>query len=514
MMALWMVIAGLAYGQALPEDEVPESPSPLVNEAEEDAPPKSDGEEDPVPAPAPVPEDEAEPQSDPDPKSQTEPDSEAQPATEGETEPTTEGEGEGETEPAAEGEGESETEPGTEAESKSETEDQAAAEDAPPPQPDGELELPDLEARKAANIAGGVPEAETEPGEDEADRSAETDPSETDEQASETDEQASETDGAAEGEQPTEGEEAEAEAPTKEPTGPEAGQREKSTTPIVGPPLPKEDKGSEGEEAEAPPADSPIHTQWAMWARAIESQLDVVRGFGPSMLLLMGGLFLLFVAHSVRGLMSKLSRHGVLPRLLDLSKGLIRFVALGAIAAAIIAVTPRVLLPLIPVFASALVITAGASLFLIIPDLIAGFTLLMEGHIRPGTYLRNERVEGVVDWVGIRTTLVIDDDGHEVQIPNRLLVREASTKDNDEWPQHTVNVHIESPLSSAQQRELLTELAKLVPWRAPGALPEVVRTDEDPKMWRVTNRLIDHRFATQHEEALLEMVEEQFGKIA
>jgi hypothetical protein len=234
-----------------------------------------------------------------------------------------------------------------------------------------------------------------------------------------------------------------------------------------------------------------------------------VRGFTGALALLGFALLAVLFAVSLERLRDHLEDQGLLPRLLALTQATLRSMAVLFTLLAALAVVPEGLLLLLPILLVAATLGLGHALALWLPDVLAGLTLVVEGRLHPGHTVEVDGQRGVLTWIGVRTTRMVDRRGRLVHLPNRSLLG-AVVHDPSRWPEVVVKVQVPAgvPATVAQQR--LEEIGALSPWRAPTAIPRVLRDPETPLVYELCTRIIDIRFADPHTRSVLGMAQEAF----
>ncbi|MBN2799712.1 MAG: mechanosensitive ion channel [Deltaproteobacteria bacterium] len=204
----------------------------------------------------------------------------------------------------------------------------------------------------------------------------------------------------------------------------------------------------------------------------------------------------------------RLTPYGLLPALHGTSRAALRLVAMGAGLAAISAFLPRSLAPALPFLIVTVAVALGWSARDLLPDLVAGFILLVERRVRPRRWLQIRGHAGIVEHIGLRATWLRDASGRTIAIPNRDLLSQPLEADPLRWPAVEVLVH-----SPVQSRRLIQETALSLPWVASEGTVYVI-SGEQPEEWRVRIRLIEAAYTERFRGALQELLDEQAARVA
>ncbi len=232
------------------------------------------------------------------------------------------------------------------------------------------------------------------------------------------------------------------------------------------------------------------------------------RSLGALALLLMVVLLAALAAVALRRVRERLEPTGLLPTLLALLHLALRLIAVAfALALLIRVLPPRATLVMLLAFGG-VAIAIGWSARDVLPDLVAGFLLVFERRIRGGMWLVGDGFSGQVRRVGVRSTLLIDVMGRQLEVPNRHLVRAPLTSDASGEQEHEVLVRFEREAPAEQIRAALRDAVLASPWVLPGSEALVLRDPDEPWLWRVRGHLLDPTLVARFEGDLLERAEE------
>src|SRR5882724_3163515 len=111
----------------------------------------------------------------------------------------------------------------------------------------------------------------------------------------------------------------------------------------------------------------------------------------------------------------------------------------------------------------------GFGLQYVASDVISGLILLFERPIRVGDRIKVEDMEGRVESISVRATLVITNDNMAVIVPNSVLIRNKFTN----WSYGKNNVRLRVPVAVPHGSEI--EKVRDALLEAAGAVPDVLR---------------------------------------
>ncbi|MBX3248322.1 MAG: mechanosensitive ion channel [Myxococcales bacterium] len=255
---------------------------------------------------------------------------------------------------------------------------------------------------------------------------------------------------------------------------------------------------------QSPGAESPL------LGEELHELIDALGGGSSSLGML--GLLLIFgvaitLAIGLRRVRDGFPEHGVIPALLAFLHLALRLTVVALAAAFVLRLVPArlALAALLVLGASAVAI--GWSARDVLPDLLAGFVLVFERRVRPGTWVTAASFAGQVHRLGFRVTRLRDAQGRQVDVPNRHLLTAPVTTGGTHEREHEVELHLETSLSASAVRGALRDAVLASPWVFPGAEPIVLRDPDVPERWRVRGRLLEARYGARFEGELLERAE-------
>ena len=227
---------------------------------------------------------------------------------------------------------------------------------------------------------------------------------------------------------------------------------------------------------------------------------------------LLAALFVLLTRFLERGPLSRLPSRGLVPLGL---RGLVVFLRLATLAAVLVGglmLLPNSVNPAPAYVFIGVAVAVGWTARDVLRDVIAGVVLVVEHRLVKSqrVLLRHDGVHmsGVVRTVGLRYVELVDDDGREVTVPNRALLEAIVHSDPDTYAPVEVRIHVRSGLDALRVRKALEELALTSPYLAPARPPEVHRDSSAPDVWLVRARLVDPRWSTAFEGAMVELADE------
>lgn len=229
-------------------------------------------------------------------------------------------------------------------------------------------------------------------------------------------------------------------------------------------------------------------------------------GWSALFLLVMTGL-MLTGAGLVRRLSGGLRPTGVLPSALLAVTRTLRAGAALAFLGAIIALVPPAYAPALPWMILAAAAALGWSARDVLPDLIGGLVIRVDGRIKLG-----QRVvgQGVVTDLGLLSA-TLQDGPTTHAVPNRLLLSQALIVEDTHWPEVSVWLSLPGEHAAAGVRAALSEAALTTPWGAPGVLPQIQQDPAAPGRWRVVMRVIDAPAVEAFRGSLRERALERLG---
>jgi len=169
---------------------------------------------------------------------------------------------------------------------------------------------------------------------------------------------------------------------------------------------------------------------------------------------------------------------------------LFRLAGLVLLAALLLSFIPAWLAPSFFVALLAAAAAVGWSLREVLPDLFASIWIVVERRIRPGVFVRSDRLEGRIESVGLRATRVLTAAGSLIAVPNREFLSRIWSDETSRWPMCRAVLVVRDGRSPAEVRTALTE-AVLTSARVP-LDPElrIFRSSEDQTRWEVRCRVV------------------------
>jgi hypothetical protein len=254
---------------------------------------------------------------------------------------------------------------------------------------------------------------------------------------------------------------------------------------------------------ELPPQVSPI-------AGLVPSADLPLRGPASALLLLVLTGVLLGGAGALRRLGAGLRPVGLLPGGLSALDRGASTVAVLTFFGALVALVPPAYAPALPWMILAIAAALGWSARDVLPDLIAGLVVRVDGRVRVGQRLIPEAGpgRGLVTDMGLLST-TLEDGGAICTLPNRRLLSDALRVEDDPWPEAAVWLTLPDQVAPAAMRAALSEAALTTPWGAPGATPQIQQDPSQPQRWRVVMRVLDDAVIDDFQGTLRERVLER-----
>ena len=150
----------------------------------------------------------------------------------------------------------------------------------------------------------------------------------------------------------------------------------------------------------------------------------------------------------------------------------------------------------------------GWSMRHLLADVVAGFVLVLERRLKRGMWIAGDGFSGTVERRGFRATWLRDAQGHQLAVPNRVIIADPMAYDTGADTEHEVTLRLQGNSDAVNVRQCILDAALSSPWVLAGATPTVLRDPADPVVWRIRTRLLEPRFAVQFEGELLERVED------
>ncbi|MFT5686537.1 MAG: hypothetical protein ACI8RZ_007493 [Myxococcota bacterium] len=228
------------------------------------------------------------------------------------------------------------------------------------------------------------------------------------------------------------------------------------------------------------------------------------------LLLITGGL--LATAGGIRRLRTLLSPSGMLPSALLALNRAASTVATFAFFGAIIALVPPSYAPALPWMILAAAVALGWSARDVLPDLIGGLVIRVDGRVKVGQRLigADEPGQGVVTDMGLLTATLVDGEA-TWSVPNRRLLSAPLRVEDARCPEVSVWLSLPAEIAPATMRAALSEAALTTPWGAPGVRPELQQDPSAPGRWRVVMRVLDSAAIEGFQGSLRERVLEHLA---
>ncbi|MEM6954509.1 MAG: mechanosensitive ion channel domain-containing protein [Myxococcota bacterium] len=220
------------------------------------------------------------------------------------------------------------------------------------------------------------------------------------------------------------------------------------------------------------------------------------------------------LAVGIGRLRARFRRRGIIPAALALAHLAARILVVLALGAVVVRfLPPRAALVLLFALAG-LAFALGWTVRDVLPDLLAGVVLAFERRLAPGMWLSTKTFAGEIVDLGLRSTTLRDAQGHEVSVPNRMLLQAPVSTDRERERAHDVTLRIghksygrDAELTAERTRQAIFDAVLSSPWVAPDQEPVVFRDPKNPELWRVRARLLEARFGVRFEGDLLERAE-------
>lgn len=227
---------------------------------------------------------------------------------------------------------------------------------------------------------------------------------------------------------------------------------------------------------------------------------------GQLILLILLALLAIWILTRMR---RPLPERGLVPRLL----GTLHLFARIAVVLLALMIATR-LLPgwlrpalLLTIAAAAIAIGFG-TVWIVLPDVIAGILLVAEARVRRGLWITCDGLAGTVERVGPRVTVLQDADGHRLTVPNRHLIRSPIHAIDRRWPELQLSLRVPTDRPAGEVRRAVEDAVLCSPYLPPDPRLSVTRDPEDPQVWRIHVRLLEVNHREAFEGQLLERIEE------
>lgn len=220
-----------------------------------------------------------------------------------------------------------------------------------------------------------------------------------------------------------------------------------------------------------------------------------------------GALIFALLASLLRRLRNRLGPRGILPTTLAVAHLLAKLVALSLAVLFFLSLLPTRAGLMFLLALAGLAVAVGWSIRDVIPDFLAGLILTFERRVRRGMWISSATFSGQVEQVGLRASILRDERGSELLVPNRELLRAPLASDPHREREKDVTLRIDATWDAELVRMSISDAVLSSPWAAPGQRPLVFRDPDEPWLWRVRARLLEPRFGVQFEGELLERTE-------
>lgn len=237
-----------------------------------------------------------------------------------------------------------------------------------------------------------------------------------------------------------------------------------------------------------------------------------MRGAWSALLLIVLTGILMVVSASIKRLRLLLRPSGLLPAaLLALSRAA-STAGIFAFIGAIIALVPPAYAPALPWMILAAAAAIGWSARDVLPDLIGGLVIRIDGRVKVGQRLvgADEPGRGVVSDLGLLSATLADGDATWT-VPNRRLLSAPLRVEDSHCPEVAVWLTLPADVPPATMRAALSEAALTTPWGAPGVRPELQQDPAVPGRWRVVMRVLQESAIEDFQGSLRERVLEHLA---
>ncbi|MDG1481054.1 MAG: mechanosensitive ion channel [Myxococcota bacterium] len=237
-----------------------------------------------------------------------------------------------------------------------------------------------------------------------------------------------------------------------------------------------------------------------------------MRGTWSALPLLVLTGILMLISTSIKRLRDLLRPAGLMPAaLLALSRAA-STAATFALIGAIIALVPPTYAPVLPWMFLAAAVAFGWSARDVLPDLIGGLVIRIDGRVTVGQRLVGaaEPGRGVVSDLGLLSVTLTDGDATWT-VPNRRLLKAPLRVEDTRCPEVAVWLTLPADVPPAVMRAALSEAALTTPWGAPGVRPELQQDPASPARWRVVMRVLHESAIEDFQGSLRERVLEHLA---
>ncbi len=152
----------------------------------------------------------------------------------------------------------------------------------------------------------------------------------------------------------------------------------------------------------------------------------------------------------------------------------------------------------------------------IMNNFMSGIILLTEQPIRVGDVILLEEIEGMVTYIGLRSTRLLTEANHEMIVPNSALLADAVTNLTltDQFVRHVVTIDVDRNRSVAASKLRMLQLVFSHPMVIKSPQPVVLLTEVDCYALRFqVNFWLEHRSlvrCSQVRSEILEMITAEF----
>lgn len=254
-------------------------------------------------------------------------------------------------------------------------------------------------------------------------------------------------------------------------------------------------------------ADDPTRFELGAQVEALFESFTGERTVASLLVLVFSFALAIVLALALRHVRESLPERGLFPALLAFLHLAMRLLVVALALLLVLRALPDRLSVVVLFGFVAVAFALGWSVRDFLPDLVAGFVLVFERHVRRGTWVSATGFAGQVERLGFRSTLLRDAQGRRVDVPNRHLLTSPVTSGGHHEREHEVEVSLPTTLPAAVVRGSLRDAVLASPWVFPGADAVVLRDPDQPTRWRVRGRLLEAGFGARFEGELLERAE-------
>jgi len=180
--------------------------------------------------------------------------------------------------------------------------------------------------------------------------------------------------------------------------------------------------------------------------------------------------------------------------------------------AALVALLPRGLGPVLTWVLVAAGLALGWSSRAIVADLVAGFALQLGHELRPRDWLEGPDFAGTVVRIGPRALILADPEGSQRVVPHRVLARSHFSTRRRCGPPVSATVDLDPELTPAIVRAGLHAVLQSSPWVDEAGTIEVTQSPDRPGHWTLRASLLDAAFTAEHLGTLSERIAEELAQ--